>query len=516
MNELWCLSNTKLMDPQKLLAEAVTNPERALRVLDAIESRTSLVTFMRLLWPVLEPTRPLVTGWALEALCEHLQAVSAGQITRLLINVPPGCTKSLTTNVFWPAWLWGPQDRPSTRFIGASYADQLSIRDNGKCRRLLASAEFQEFWGTNFTMLGDQNEKVKFENDKTGWKLATSVGGVGTGERSDVFVVDDPHNIKEGESTAKREAALQWFTEVVPTRLNDTKSAIVIIMQRLHERDVSGLILASELSGDYDHLCLPMRFESKHPHKTHTVLGFHDPRKEDGELLWPERFPLEEVDRTERAMSSWGGSYAVAGQMQQRPAPRGGGMFKRDDWQYVDTLPCRMASTVRGWDLAGTDREERADAAYTVGAKMARGVDGRFYILDVRRKQASAAGVERMLLTAAESDGVSVPQDLPQDPGQAGKSQKAALARLLAGFVVRFSLESGSKEQRARPLAAQVESGNVYLVRGPWNDAFVAECESFPMGAYKDQVDAVSRAFARLLTMRDGGGPGAAPVLIQG
>src|SRR5262249_30712929 len=156
------------------------------------------------------------------------------------------------------------------------------------------------------------------DNDHTGFKVATSVGGLGTGERGDRFVIDDPHNVKEGESEAKREDALSWFSEGVPTRLNDPdKSAVDVVMQRLHARDVSGQIIPKELG--YEHLMLPMEFEPER--RCVTSIGFKDPRQEDGELLWPERMPRHVVDRDKKAM----GSYAVAGQFQQRPSPREGG-----------------------------------------------------------------------------------------------------------------------------------------------------------------------------------------------
>src|SRR5262249_34997198 len=158
-------------------------------------------------------------------------------ITRLLINIPPGAMKSLTTNVFWPAWEWGPRDLAHMRYIGASYSHDLTIRDNLRCRRLIESYVYQRLWGGRFRLNDDQNAKVRFANDRTGFKLATSVGGLGTGERGDRFIIDDPHNLVDGESEAKRDSTLAWFSEVVPTRLNDPESsAIVIIMQRVHER----------------------------------------------------------------------------------------------------------------------------------------------------------------------------------------------------------------------------------------------------------------------------------------
>lgn len=474
---------------------ALANPEAALAELDRIQSETSLIAFVRNHWHVLEPGREFVPGRALDAICEHLEAVSSGQIRKLLINVPPGCMKSLTTCVFWPAWQWGPRNRPDTRIVTASYAQELTIRDNRRCRNLIKSKEYQRNWGDRFRLVADQDAKVKYENDKTGFRIATSVGGVGTGERGDWVIIDDPHNVKEAESTLKREGCLQWFTEVVPTRINDPeKSSIIVIMQRVHERDVSGLILSNELG--YEHLMLPMEYEPGHPYRAKTCIGFEDWRKEEGELLWPERFTNRYLEEDLKpSLRAWGGTYAEAGQLQQRPSPRGGGMFQRDWWDYVDAPPKKTTVRVRAWDLAATTNA----GAYSAGLLMSRDENGRIYIEDVIRGQWSPDKVNRTILATAKLDGVGVAIDLPQDPGQAGKSQKSAFVRLLEGYIMHCTPETGSKEQRAAILAAQVEGSNVSLVRGAWNAEFVAEAATFPMGQYKDQIDASSRAYAHLL-----------------
>lgn len=486
-----------MSDLEAILGKALSNPAAALRELDRLDAEHSLIDFIRIFWSVLEPGRQFVDGWAVHAICEHLEAVSAGQIRRLLINVPPGCMKSLTTNVFWPAWEWGPRGTPSLRYVSASYSQDLTVRDNRRCRSLITSDLYRAFWGNRFELLDEQNAKVRFDNDKTGFKIATSVGGVATGERGDRFIIDDPHNIKESESDLKRAGALQWFTEVVPTRINDaTTSAIVVIMQRVHERDVSGLIISKELG--YEHLILPMEFEPERA--CSTVIGFSDPRKEDGELLWPDRFPRDYLENDLKpSLRAWGGTYAEAGQLQQRPVPRGGGMFQRDDLQLIDRteLP-RLVREVRGWDLAAT----KDSGAYTVGCKMGYDPTGRLFILDVHRFQGSPGEVESALSACAALDGRKVRISLPQDPGQAGKAQKAALARLLHGYEVRFSLESGAKEDRAKPLAAQAEAGNLFIVKARWNDVLIHEMTQFPYGEFKDQVDAASRAYSDLIAKK--------------
>ena len=482
---------------EDLIARAVANPRMALELLDRLDCESSLLDFIKQGWASLEPGAKFVHGWAVGAICEHLEAVSRGEIRRLVINVPPGCTKSMTTNVFWPAWEWGPLNKPSTRYISASYVSDLTVRDNLRCRDLILSEWYQRLWGDRFGLKGDQNAKVLYENTKAGWRFASSVGAGITGRRADRIIVDDPHSVQKVESDVDRESALRWFSETLPTRLNNLdESAIVVIMQRVHERDISGHILEKELG--YELLCLPMEYEPDHPHPS---TRFRDPRTRLGELLWPERFSAAAVDELKETFRSWGGSYAEAGQLQQRPAPRGGGMFQREDFKFLDSAPSdsEVYSRVRGWDLAAT---EDGGGAFTACARIAKMRDGRFVIEDVRRERASPHRVYELMKGCADSDGPLVVQDFPQDPGQAGKSQRSYIIGMLAGHDARSSPESGSKEDRARPLAAQAEGGNLWLVRGSWNDQFVAEACLFPNGRYKDQVDAASRAFGRLVARR--------------
>jgi len=444
--------------------------------------RRSLAGFAKLAWHVLEPATPLKWGWALDAICAHLEAVSRGDINRLLMNVPPGMMKSLLANVIWPAWEWGPMGRPDLRHIATAHKQDLAVRDAMKCRRLIQSEWYQARWPIALT--SDQNAKTKFENSKTGLIEAMAFASM-TGSRGDRVKLDDPLSADDANSDAALLAAERTFTEALPTRVNNDKSAIVVIMQRLHDRDTSGLILDRALG--YTHLCLPMRFE---PARRCVTPFYADPRTDEGELLFPERFPETQVSQLEKVM----GSYASAGQLQQRPTPRGGGMFKRAWFPIVEAAPanCRW---VRGWDLAAT---ASAQAAWTAGVKIGRADDGRFYIGHVTRIQGGAADVERLIVNTATQDGRDVKGSIPQDPGQAGKAQAQYLIRQLAGFAYTASPETGDKETRALPLAAQSEAGNVLIVNGDWNRDFLDELESFPMGKFKDQVDAATRAFDML------------------
>jgi len=450
--------------------------------LDRAISAQSFAGFVRAAWHVLEPVSSLKWGWSLDAICDHLEAVTAGEVKRLLINVPPGCMKSLLVGVLWPAWEWGPKGRPGTRYLGTAHKQDLAVRDNLKCRRLIQSDWYQHRWPMKLT--GDQNAKTKFENDSTGFREAMAFGSM-TGSRGDRVLLDDPLSVDHANSDADLKSAEITFTEALPTRVNNDDSAIVVIMQRLNEKDTSGIIIKRNLG--YTHLCLPMRFEADR--RCITSIGFRDPREHDGELLFPERFPEATVKGLEKTM----GSYAAAGQLQQRPAPREGGMFKKSWFPIVRAVPAGT-KFVRGWDLAATE----GAGDWTAGVKIGRQKNGRFIIADVVRDQKSAAGVERLLVNTTSQDGYLCEQSLPQDPGQAGKQQASYYIGKLAGYTAHATTESGDKETRANPLSAQAEAGNVDILEGDWNDTFLDELCVFPNGEHDDQVDGASRAFNTL------------------
>ncbi|MCB8880115.1 phage terminase large subunit [Acidisoma cellulosilytica] len=319
----------------------------------------SLYEFVQHFWHVVEPAAEFVEGKVLEVICDHLEAVTYGDFRKLIINVPPGCSKSLITSVFWPAWMWGPVNRPSMRFINASYSVYLTERDNERCARIMTSPEYQRYWGDRVKL-----SKIgvgKIQTNHTGWKFATSVEGTTTGERGDFIIIDDANNPKKSESKAIRDATNLWLTEVVPTRLNNPrKSAIVNIQQRTHEEDATGTLL--KFWEDCTHLMLPMRYDpNRH---CETEIGFSDWRTEEGELLWEARFPETAVRELERM-----GPYAVSSQLQQSPVPRGGGIIQRDWWQewpHRESPPVEFV--VASLDTAIKEKEENDYYALTVWA----------------------------------------------------------------------------------------------------------------------------------------------------
>ena len=471
---------------------------------DKLRAELNLMDFIRQAWSQIEPGVTFVDGWAVQAVAEHLQAVTEGQIKKLLINIPPGCSKSMFTCVMWPAWEWGPRGLSHHRFISGSYDQGLATRDLLRCRDLIQSEWYQARWPLQ--LKADQNEKTYYENTMTGWRKSVGVRGALTGYRGDRVVIDDPHDVKGAESEATRNEGCRWFFETVPTRFNNQDTfAMVIIMQRLHEQDISGRILDDEeLASEWTQLILPMRHEVERHCSTSVVLSttgetFKDPRTEEGELLWTDRFSEETVSTMEKTFRAESGDYAVAGQLQQRPVPRGGGEFKRADFIVITTPPTEPGIIVRAWDLAGS-KEKRS--AYTAGVKLHIGTKSRrLTILDMVRFKGTSSEVDIEMLRVARLDGKSITIDIPQDPGSAGKTAVSHITANLEGFTVRSSPESGDKEFRAGPFASQVQAGNVFVLNRPWTEPLLREAEMFP-GKFKDQIDALSRAYAALLRAR--------------
>lgn len=443
----------------------------------------SLAGFVREAWSVLEPTTPLVWNWHLDAICQHLEAVTDGRINRLAINVPPGSSKSMIVSVLWPAWEWGPKGRRSLRYLTTSFAEDSVKRDTRKHRDLTLSEWYRSLWPeVELVRTGE----MSFANKNTGTREGTAFGSL-TSKRGNRLIIDDPHSTKTAESDAERSATVRQFREGSLNRLNDQdRDAIVVVMQRLHEQDVTGALM--KLGLGFVVLMLPMEFEPQR--RCETRIGFKDPRTEDGELLDPVRFPRKVVDDLKKGL----GSYAYAGQYQQRPAPRDGGLFKRSWLPVVDALPNDLDKTCRAWDLGAT----KGGGDPTAGVKVARSRDGVFYVVDVIRTQESPAEVERTLLATATQDGPSQTIRLPQDPGAAGKAYVATLVKLLAGYPVKVVPPTGDKVTRATPAAVQAEAGNVRLLRGPWNEAFMDELCTFPAAAHDDQVDAFADAVSEL------------------
>lgn len=443
-----------------------------LRACEVELAKRSLADFARMAWHILEPATPLKWGWALDAICDHLEAVSNGGSRRLLMNVPPGSMKSLLTGVIWPAWEWGPLGKPELRFLGTAHKQDLAVRDNMKCRRLIQSQWYQERWPVILT--GDQNAKTKFENAATGFREAMAFESM-TGSRGDRVILDDPHSVDDANSVAKLMSGVTTFREALPSRVNNDQSAIVIVMQRLNEADVSAV--AIDLG--YDHLCIPMRYE---PGRSKHVFGTGDPRTVDGELMFPERFPEAQVAELERTM----GSYAVAGQLQQRPAPRGGGIIKTAWFRYYRDLPQMEWRQI----YADTAQKTGEENDYSVFQCWGRATTGQAVLIDqIRGKwEAPELLAQARAFWLKHIDGFSPLRAMKVEDKVSGTGLIQTLRR--EGVAILPIQRNKDKISRAYDAAAFIESGNVMLPEwADWLDGFMNEAATFPSGAHDDQLD---------------------------
>jgi predicted phage terminase large subunit-like protein len=479
--------------------------------------------FIELAWPVIEPGTTFKPGRHIDEICAKLEAVTRGECKRLIVNVPPRHMKSLIISVAWPAWVWLTQ--PEKRFLCASYAQDLSIDDNVKCRSIVQSEGGQEVGGliervgyqgllklleaswdgrTAWELTGDQNEKRKFTNSQRGYRAATSVGGTVTGLGGDVIILDDPNKTDDAHSEAARKAVRKWLDGTLATRLNDPdKGAIVIVQQRVHEDDATGHLLKQD---GWEHVCLPAEFEPEHPYRWDG-----DWRTEAGELLWPEHYgPGPLVDLKARMPAQ-----ERSGQLQQRPAPAEGGLFKADWWQHYPSgvewekaLRFEGLEVVQSWDFRFTDSKKTGD--WVVGQLWGfHGPDA--YLLGQVRGRLSFTESQAAMLAMTEWAGQH--ENAAFRRGSAKLVEEKAngaaiiqtLRRVIAGVIAVRPTES--KEARAAAVTPRVESGNVFLPSGdhipcppgyePTSVAdFKAECSMFPAGSHDDQVDCLSQVLA--------------------
>lgn len=488
------------------------------------ECEESLSEFIRQAWHVVEPGAPYIHNWHIDFISDHLEAITDGielddgrTYNRLLINIPPGMMKSLLCNIFWPAWEWGPRGMPHLRYLCASHSMDLAIRDSTKMRRLIESEFYQSRWGDRVQIAKDQNQKTKFETTALGFRQAVAAGSI-TGARGDRVIIDDPHSVEGANSDQMRASTIEWFLEAVPTRLNNPReSAIVVIMQRLHEGDVSGVILEKGLG--YDHIMLPMRHDPSR--SMPTLLGGEDPRDEPGELLFPERFPEEVVDRDEKAM----GPYAVAGQFDQQPSPRGGGVIKTEWWKLWDQASYPPFDyVIASIDTAYTTKTENDPSAMTVWGVWSGGdqtaqitrvatSDGemlsmlnRTYNEERPRVMLIYAWAERLELhelvekVQETMERYNVDKLLVENKAS-GYSVAQELRRLYGHeeFTVQLIDPKGAdKLARIYSIQHLFAEGLIYAPDRPWADMVINQASQFPRGKHDDLVDTASMSLKHL------------------
>lgn len=476
--------------------------ERAVKKAEA-----KLSDFIKLAWPVIEPGTAYVPGRHIDAICEHLEACRKRQIRKLIINLPPRHFKSGLVAIMFPAWVWISQ--PEEKFLFSSYDLKLSYRDSRKCRMLIKSPWFQKNWANRFQIVKDQDEKRRFDNDKMGYRVATSTDAGTTGEGASIICVDDGNDVKKMSSQAYIDSVFEYNDQVLATRLNDARTGVRIhIQQRCSEQDLTGHILERETG--WDHLVLPCEYEGS---SKVTSIGWKDWRTEPGELLWPERFPRAEVEDIKRTLGPMG----VAGQLQQRPAPAEGSAYKREWWNYynppgtlgssvvrvetepgkhvnkkAEEIPPAFEQIVQGWDMAFKDGKDNDLVAGHAWGRIGSNVyliarrTGRWDFprtqKEMRQMHADFPCPEKMIENKA--NGPAIIQSMKNEiPGMIESPIDGGLLAL------------------ANSLTGYCEAGNMYLPNpdsAPWVRELIEQYAMFPNGKHDDDIAAASHALRRL------------------
>ncbi len=471
---------------------------------------SSLHAFVRAAWPHVDRS-PFVDNWHIQAICEHLEAITTGALRYLIINVPPRHSKSLITSVLWPAWEW--TRAPALRYLTTSHRLDLAIRDNVRMRRLVDSPWYRTRWPVAW--LGDTNTKTRFEHREGGARVAVSFGTSAMGEGGHRRIVDDPHDAVSVHSEVRRQSDIDWWRETWSTRQLDPRTDTeVLIMQRLHQSDLTGYIL--ENVPGYEHLCLPAEYDPSR--RCITSLGWADPRTKPGELLNPDRFGPHEIEQLRARL----GPYGAAGQLDQLPAPPEGGMVKRSWWRWwvpagmdappptrhgqqlgpVVELPARLDRIVTSWDPTQDDTQAADNVAGHAWAE----AEGMRYLLGRRHGRADILAALEMFRDLARTYPTATTHLIEN------KANGPAMAKLLRRDHPRVRLVDprrdlgGDKAVRLNRCVPLIYAGSVALPHpsiAPWVWSVVDEFAEFPNGMHDDDVDAATQALI-MLEQRDG------------
>lgn len=511
---LWTWQNNGLKLTSELMSEKY-NENNTLKGLWKEEKHwceQSYYQFFLHSWGQIEPATQLVNNWHVKYLCSELQSQAERIAAKkpkeydLIINIPPRSLKSTICTILFQPWVWTRW--PNLKFITASYSGDLALEHAVKSRRLIQTLWYQRMWD-NITIVSDQNVKSHFENDQSGHRIATSVGGSATGQGGDFIICDDPLSAQQGQSDAYRKAANDWWTTTMHTRLNDMKVGVrIIVMQRLHEDDLTGHVL--ELDGTkYKHICLPgMESQDISPPEVK--------KKYVEGLFFPKRFDMDYMDDTKKKM----GSYQFAGQIQQRPSPDEGGVFKRWWWRYwvprgqldqyppiklkntegkefhaiIEELPERHERHINSWDMSFKDLEEND---YVAGGHWAKAKE-KLYLIEQDHGQydfvKTCERVEFLYKRSGQPSAVYIEEKAN------GPAVISSMKRKIPSII--GVNPKDSKTARAMPYSVQVENGNIYLPHPdykPWVHKFIDEHAVFPLGLHDDQVDESSQAVDKLV-----------------
>jgi len=490
------------------------------QLLEKDHCEKSFYNFIGQAWKHIEG-RDFIPGWHVRAIAEHLEALYKLEITSLIINVPPRCGKSLVASVCLPAYVW--LKNPELRFLYSSYAQVLASKDSVGCRRLIMSPWYQSLWGDRFSLMKDVNNKLRFDNDKRGYRISSSVGGSNTGLGGDFVISDDPNNVKEIESEVSRDEVNEWWDNVMTTRSEDfKKDRRCIIQQRTHFYDLSGHVLNKD-DDRVVHLYLPMEFDKSDrcitvPLPSSGKYEWRDPRKNDGDLLCPERIGPDELKKIKAGFNH--DSYVIAGQLQQRPSPAGGGIFKREWFKiWKEKEYPEFDIVLQSWDTALTKGENSCYSACTTwGIFEDKGGIKNIMLLSVLREKMEYPDLRKMATRLARNyEDVYIDEPmLGRNPADVilieAKANGLSLLQdlMVANLpVVQFNPNKyGDKIGRARIVSHLMENGLVWLPTDAPKHEYLTEdsqiflraAEFFPKGDGADIIDSMSQAFIRLKT----------------
>lgn len=442
--------------------------------------KASLYHFVQMAFPHVETGETFVGSWHIKEICKHLEAAWRGEIRQLGICVPPGCMKSLVTSVMFPVWCW--IRNPSIRFAVIGYDEGLTAtRDGGKVIKLLKSDWFKERWSDR-VMIPIDPASGNVKNSGGGFRFATSIGGAYTGQHVHFEIVDDPTKPQDL-SKAKLEAVQTWRTRTAPTRLIPAKpgkpGARIYIMQRLHEDDAIG---HAEKEEGWTFLRLPMKYEADNPCRT--AWG-GDIRTEEGDLLWPDRFDAEEVNKRTRIM----GSKNTAAQFQQRPVPDGGLVFNRSSFKFYDVLPGKMDQLIMSVDATF----KGVDTADFVCIQVWGRKGGEFFLVDMAHDRMSFT--ETIAAIRAMSRKYPLARAKLIEDKANGPAIIDTLKKEVPGIIA--VNPEGGKEARANAVEPYFAAGNVHFpnpLNFTWVDDLVAELLGFPFARHDDMVDTLTQA----------------------
>jgi predicted phage terminase large subunit-like protein len=528
-----------ITDPDERRAFLLKSWEAAARIAETERLEARFYEFTKAAWSSFDPAE-FVDNWHLEDICDHMQAVAEGHISRLLLNEPPRTGKTAIISICFCAWIWaqrrrGPLLGPHVSFFYASYAEKLSLEHSIKCLRLIQSRWYQQRWGTRFKMIRESAGHI--ENDKGGYRMASSVDARATGYGADILVADDPHLVKEAESEDVREGTVRWWSETMPSRLNNRQTgAMIVVMQRVHEGDLSGDILAKDAQArkagrpaNYVHFCVPMSYvPCQHVNvwdgdKIITVIGedvedideedvfWVDRRTEEGDLLWVGRFPASEVFKLETEL----GPYAYAGQYQQEPAPRGGGIIREEWWQIWDKKTAEKNGGVpekypgfeyilAALDTAYTEKEENDPSALSIWGVW-RDPNGNPMIFLMFCWQDRLRVHDLVSRVGGDCKRFKVDRLVIENKA-AGHSVAQELSRLFGAFDFGIELvdprtgfiKSPDKVARLQTVVHLFAEGLIYAPDKEWADEMIKQVALVPRAVHDDLADTCSMALIYL------------------